>query len=197
MLCKLLTGTVVGLLFLLAGPDCAFSQSESKDRQQDQKQLGEEEEQEKDDDDLGIEGLSKAKQRSMMDLGAGAGRRPGNNAPRAGTRGTRRSSSGDGETQTVKDRQGRRTIVMRVDEKDGILVEVAVDYGPNDKAELIRKHPELGDYVELFPKQVGEHQIELSMKIRSQYRARTSDELQEKYPDAFNLMRRYYKKKRR
>lgn len=190
---KWLTGTLIGLFFVLAGSDSVYSQSERKAQQNDQEQQGEKDQ---DVDDQDENELGKVQRATLNNPPTESGPRrtrrapSARNAPRAGVRG------GNGETQTATDRQGRRTITMRVNEQAGILVEVAIDYGPNDKDELIRKHPDLSDYVELFPQQVGEHQVELSIKIRSQYRAKTPEELKAKHPNAFNLMRRYYKNKR-
>lgn len=175
-------GVVVGLLFTLAVSNGVFAQSEDKPQQ---------EETSEGEDPV----LVRAKHQAKLSIGGS--RSPRNSAPRIGGAGKNRQLKDGGETQTVTDRQGRRTIIMRVNQQQGVLVEVAIDYGPENKAELIRKHPELADYVELFPQQVGEHQVELSLKIRSQYRAQSPEELKTKHPNAFNLLRRYYKNDQR
>ena len=122
---------------------------------------------------------------------------PVNPRPRAGEQGSasrvRRGQKPDGKTQTVSDRQGRRTINMRQNPKEGIFVEIVMNYGPDDKAELIRNHPKLADYVELFPQQLDQSSIELNLTIRTKYRANTPEELKTKNQNAFNLFRKYYK----
>ena len=55
------------------------------------------------------------------------------------------------------------------------------------------KRPELVDFVELFPKQVDNHQIELNLAIKSVFKARTPELLKTRHPEAFNIYRRYHK----
>lgn len=77
-------------------------------------------------------------------------------------------------------------VQIREDDR-GIVVEVMRHYGPNDMDKLKQNHPDLADYVEMFPKQSGVHQIALNLDIQSVYRAANVQELQRKYPEAYHL----------
>ena len=95
---------------------------------------------------------------------------------------------------TVTDRQGRRSIKIIHNDEIGIYIEVVNTYGPEDTKQLIERHPELADYIELFPKQIGDNEIGLNISVKSKYAANTVEELQKNHAAGFNLYRRYYKK---
>ncbi len=95
--------------------------------------------------------------------------------------------------RTISVVEPERDIQIVEDPRTGIIVTLVRRYGPQDEARLKSRHPELADYVEMFPREIGDHQVELNLTITSTFRARTSAQLQTKHPEAFNLYRRYRK----
>ena len=102
----------------------------------------------------------------------------------------RQTSTRDGITTTTA-RDANREIKITEDGKSGILVEVTRNYGPQDLAALGKKHPELVDFVEMFPDRVDNHEIELNLAIKTVYRSPNLAELKKRHPEAFNIYRRY------
>lgn len=97
-----------------------------------------------------------------------------------------------GEAQVFEDLGGRRSIEILHDEKM-VKVTIKMTYGPDDSNLVTQRFPELSDYIELFPKQIDDNSIELSLAIRSVHSAKNLDELKKNHPKAFNLYRRYYR----
>ncbi len=111
-------------------------------------------------------------------------------------RGMARRSRGSGTVvkngiKTTKSSDSTRDITITEDPPAGIVVEVTRHYGPDDIDLLKRRHPELVDYVELFPKQSGPHEIQLNLAIKSVYRAADLEQLKNRHPEAFSLYRRH------
>ena len=101
-------------------------------------------------------------------------------------------ASGVGK-KSVTDLNGKRTVSF---EKSGARLAVVVKrrYSPEDYGSLIERHPELADYIEMFPKKINGSEIEMSFSITTKYEARNLEELKEKHPTAFSLHRRYFHK---
>lgn len=95
--------------------------------------------------------------------------------------------------KSVTDTNGKRTVTF---DKlpSGVMVSVARLYDPEDHANLIGKHPELSDYIEMFPKEIDGSQITMAFSITTKYQAKNLVELKEKHPDAYDLYQRYFKK---
>jgi hypothetical protein len=86
-----------------------------------------------------------------------------------------------------------RDIRIVEDPRSGVTVTIVRHYGPQDLDRLKNRLPELTDYIEMFPREMGDHQIELNLTIKSSFQARTAAELKVQHPEAFNLYRRYRK----
>lgn len=102
----------------------------------------------------------------------------------------RQTSTRDGMTTTTV-RDANRDIKIMEDQQSGIVVEVTRNYGPQDLVALRKKHPDLVDFVEMFPDRVGNHEIELNLAIKTVYRSANLAELKKRHPEAFNIYRRY------
>ena len=94
---------------------------------------------------------------------------------------------------SVTDQDGKRTVQIKR-ENGRILIVVTRRYGPDEHALLAKKHPELADYIELFPKQIDDGEIGLTLEIKKKYEARSEAELEKKHPEIYQLFRRYRKK---
>lgn len=94
---------------------------------------------------------------------------------------------------TRSDSQGRRSISISHLAESGIVVQVTERFGPGEFPRLIKKYPELGDYVQLFPDRVGSSRIELNLNINTVYRAHSLKELKKKSDEAYSLYQRYYR----
>lgn len=105
--------------------------------------------------------------------------------------GGKQTSTRNGMTTTTA-RDANRDIKIMEDLKSGIVIEVTRNYGPQDFDALKKMHPELVDYVEMFPDRVDNHEIELNLAIKTVYRSRTLAELKKRHPEAFNIYRRYH-----
>ncbi len=105
--------------------------------------------------------------------------------------GGRKTSTRDGITTTTA-RDANRDIKIMEGLKTGIVIEVTRNYGPEDLAALGKMHPDLVDYVEMFPDQVDNHEIELNLAIKTVYHSPTLAELKKRHPEAFNIYRRYH-----
>ena len=103
-----------------------------------------------------------------------------------------KGTSGVGK-KSVTDINGKRTVSF---EKSGARIAVVVKrrYSPEDYGSLIERHPELADYIEMFPKKINGSEIEMSFSITTKYEAKNLEELKEKHPTAFGLHRRYFHK---
>ena len=97
----------------------------------------------------------------------------------------------------IRNDRGVRTIEMFEDKaKKQIYVEVTERYDPANHARLIRKHPQLEDYLNLFPRQIGSTQIEMVLNLKSRYQAKDREELKTNHPTAYNLFKRFYKEQK-
>lgn len=94
-------------------------------------------------------------------------------------------------TRTVRVKDAGRWITISEHEQRGIVVEITRSYTPKNHAELKRKLPDLKDYVEQFPTEVGDHEIQLSINVVSKYTAINAEELRIKNKRIFNLYQRY------
>lgn len=77
-----------------------------------------------------------------------------------------------------------------------IHMEVVRHYTPKELHHLKRRHPELVDFIEMFPKQTGNHEIELNLSIKSVYDAASPKELQKQHAEIYSIYRRYRKRTR-
>ena len=70
-------------------------------------------------------------------------------------------------------------------------MEVTRNYGPRQMNQLKSKLPELGEYIDMFPSEVGSDQVSLSIELTSKYNARTPQELADKDKGIYNIYQRY------
>lgn len=94
---------------------------------------------------------------------------------------------------TRSDLQGKRRVSIWHTAETGIVVEIVRRYGPTDLPQLLNRHPELADFVHLFPDRVGHSQIDLNLDLKTIYRAQTLEELRASNEEAFSLYQRYYR----
>ena len=94
--------------------------------------------------------------------------------------GGKKTSTRDGLT-TTSARDANREIKIMEGLKTGIVIEVTRNYGPQDLAALGKMHPDLVDYVEMFPDRIDNHEIELNLAIKTVYRSPTLAELKKRH----------------
>jgi len=92
-------------------------------------------------------------------------------------------------TSSRVDRDRNVTIVE--DPERGIVVEVTQHFDSTRMQQLKDQHPELRDYIDLFPTQIDDQQIELSISLKKRFEARNAQELKTKSLFAFSLYRRH------
>ena len=106
---------------------------------------------------------------------------------------TRKTGAGRGEngSYVFKDLNGRRQIEISVDDRNRIRMEIEMSYSSNDAGLLTQRFPQLKDYIDLFPKNIGDEEIELNFKVRSVHTADDVDDLKKKDRKAFGIYKRY------
>ena len=112
------------------------------------------------------------------------------------------SSSGGGLSIQSSTRDGVRTIKANdngkkteiVIEADGLItVKHTKQYGPDDMDELEKTHPDLIMYLQAIPKEAGNHKVEVSLNITTDYEADSEEDLKERHPEIFKLYEKYSK----
>lgn len=86
-----------------------------------------------------------------------------------------------------------RDVKIIEDPSRGIMMEVTRHYSSKQLAVLKGKYPELSDFVDLFPTEIGDEEIELTISFKQKYKARDASELKTKSLDAFQIYRRHIK----
>ncbi len=129
-----------------------------------------------------------------MQLTDESGARRLNEEPSETKRADTRRLSKNG-AQIFEDIEGRRRIEIWDDEKKGIKVTVTMKYSNDELNKLVHRYPELGDYIQMFPKTVSGNQISMDLSVTSTHEAKNLEELKRTQPKAYNLYRRYYKKR--
>ena len=120
----------------------------------------------------------------MQLLGNDAEAQPENH-PKVETRaGVRRTTLMDG---------GRQVTIVE-NPKRGIEMQIVRYYSASQLQELTAKYPELRDYVELFPQQIEDQEIELTLALKEKVKARTLESLKRKNKAAFEIYQRHVQK---
>ena len=93
--------------------------------------------------------------------------------------------------KSITDQNGKRTVsFQKVGGK--LVVSITRRYDSADIQQLRTRHPELSEYVEMFPQEIDDGRVELMLAITSKYEARNEEELKKKSNEAFNVYRRYF-----
>ena len=95
--------------------------------------------------------------------------------------------------RTISVDESTRKIKIVDDPNTGIYMEVTRSYGPRQMARLKQKLPELTEYIELFPSEVGNDEVKLSIELTSKYSARTPQDLEDQDRGVYNIYKRYTK----
>jgi hypothetical protein len=93
--------------------------------------------------------------------------------------------------RTIKVNEGMRDITIVEHPTTGIDIEIITHYGPEQMQALKRSLPELSDYIDLFPTEINNAEISLSIGVKSKFTALTPDQLKSENPDAYNVYLRY------
>jgi hypothetical protein len=92
-------------------------------------------------------------------------------------------------TTTLVDR-GRDVKIVE-DPNRGIVIEVTQHFGAAQMQQLKNQHPELRDYIDLFPTETGDHEIELNISLKKKFEAPDAKRLKVKSLFAFGIYRRH------
>lgn len=93
--------------------------------------------------------------------------------------------------RTIEVDESARKIKIVEDPQRGIYVEVTRKYGPNELASLKSRMPNLGEYIDLFPKQLDNSDIELTIDVTSKFNAANAQDLEQQDAGAYNIYRRF------
>lgn len=86
--------------------------------------------------------------------------------------------------------RGREVKIVE-DPDQGILIEVTQYFGPAQLQQLKDQHPELRDFIDLFPTSTGDHEIELNIGLKKKFEAANPDKLRARSVFAFGIYRRH------
>lgn len=112
------------------------------------------------------------------------------------------SSSGGGLSIQSTTRDGVRTIKANdngkkteivIDAEGFITVKHTRQYGPDDMEQLEKTHPDLIMHLQAIPKESGNHKVEVSLNITTDYDAENEADLKERHPEIFELYEKYTK----
>ena len=124
----------------------------------------------------------------------------GNAGPVGGNFGNRNTNFGTNNgprvtvsngVRTIEVDESARKIKIVEDPQRGIYVEVTRKYGPNEMASLKSRMPNLGEYIDLFPKQLDNSDIELTIDVTSKFNAANAQDLEQQDAGAYNIYRRF------
>ena len=130
-------------------------------------------------------------------FGGGGGNFRGNQPASGFGNGTRYSSNSGPKVsvvngvRTIEVEESSRTIKIVEDPQNGIYVEIKKQYGPKELASLKNRMPDLGEYIDLFPQQLNNNDIELSIGVTSKFTAANAEDLQQQDQGAYNIYRRF------
>ena len=93
--------------------------------------------------------------------------------------------------RTIEVEESSRKIKIVEDPQNGIYVEIKKQYGPKELASLKNRMPDLGEYIDLFPQQLNNNDIELSIGVTSKFTAANAEDLQQQDQGAYNIYRRF------
>ncbi|MCH2181581.1 MAG: hypothetical protein MK108_06200 [Mariniblastus sp.] len=130
-------------------------------------------------------------------FGGGGGNFRGNQpASTSGNAGGFSSNSGPrvsvvNGVRTIEVEESSRKIKIVEDPQQGIYIEITKQYGPKELASLKNRMPELGEYIDLFPQQLNNSDIELSIGVTSKFTAANAEDLERQDQGAYNIYRRF------
>ena len=123
-------------------------------------------------------------------IGGGTGLIGDSGAPATGGgNGVKVKNSGGNKIINVKEDRRDIEIVIRAD--GHIFVNITKHFGPDELDSLIRRQPDLEEYVKSFPKTSGDKDVQLSIGLTSRYDAANGEELKEENIAAYNLYKKF------
>ena len=93
--------------------------------------------------------------------------------------------------RTIEVEESSRKIKIIEDPQKGIYIEITKQYGPKELASLKNRMPDLGEYIDLFPEQLNNSDIELTIGVTSKYSAANAADLERQDQGAYNVYRRF------
>lgn len=93
--------------------------------------------------------------------------------------------------RTIEVEESSRKIKIIEDPQKGIYIEITKQYGPKELASLKNRMPDLGEYIDLFPEQLNNSDIELTIGVTSKYSAANAEDLERQDQGAYNVYRRF------
>ena len=70
-------------------------------------------------------------------------------------------------------------------------IEITKTYGPKELASLKNRMPDLSEYIDLFPEQISNRDIELTIDVTSKFTAANAEDLERQDEGAYNIYRRF------
>ena len=93
--------------------------------------------------------------------------------------------------RTIEVEESSRKIKIVEDPQKGIYIEITKQYGPKELASLKNRMPDLGEYIDLFPEQLNNSDIELTIGVTSKFSAANAEDLERQDQGAYNVYRRF------